>query len=667
MRLAAIMVQNYRSIVNSEPISISRVTALIGQNESGKSNLLQGIYLLNPDSEPRNLEKSTSYPRHLNFDLCSDSTLVVNSRWELSGDDKKKLADIWPAVKSLTLVEVQRDYAGMLYVTFVDQRPLNRMLPLKKIRSLTKKSVTDLYNLPYELTDASVDSWESVYQKFANSMTVTENYEEWAMNALVAIADLRHSLAGARLAFEKNEDSHLETLKDCINNFLEEVSRRANARSWVRDNMPKFVLLDVFPQIPGRVNVSQYLSRISSNTGTQADVHFGKMCKVAGLDLISLVNQKQPRARRRILYEASKKLTREIQNLWIERRLKVQLDLDGDDFTTSISEPSGYHDIDIELDERSLGFRWFFSFFISFAADTMDEGTSNAIILLDEPGLHLHARSQQNLLRIIERRFRNQAIYTTHLPFMVPTNNLNSIKVVTYHRRKGTIVSNDATGRGDSKTLFPLQAALGYDITQSLFIGKNNLVVEGVTDYWVLFSISKYLSRIGKTHLRDDITIMPVGGAHKVCSMVALLSSQRLNILVLLDHEIEAKKERDRITKTMLLNQDKIIFVSEGFEGEAPSESDIEDLIGEDVYEKLVLESHSKELTDNKLKHVSKAPRITKRFEDDFRKIGAKFDKVQPMRLLSQKLNEGGEGILTPEIENRFSRLFEKINSLMKV
>ena len=454
MRLAAILVQNYRSVVSSGPISISRLTALIGRNESGKSNLLQGIYLLNPDSEPRNLEKSTSYPRRLNFDLCSDSTLVVSSQWELSGDDKQKLADIWPAVKALTLVEVQRDYAGMLYVRFVDERPLNQLLPLKKIRSLAKESAAALYELLYELADTGVDSWESVHQKFTSSMTVTENYEEWARNAIVAIADLHQSLANANMVLERGEGGPLETLKDCINDFLEEASRRANARSWVRDNMPKFVLLDVYPQTPGRVSVSQYLSRVSNNTSTQADVHFGKMCKVAGLDLPGLLNQKQPRARNRILYEASKRLTKEIQTLWMEGRLKVQLDLNGDDFTTSISESSGFHDIDIELDERSLGFRWFFSFIISFAADTMDEGTSDAIILLDEPGLHLHARSQQNLLRIIEKRFRNQAIFTTHLPFMVPINKLSSIKVVTYHGRKGTIVSNDPTGRGDSRTPF---------------------------------------------------------------------------------------------------------------------------------------------------------------------------------------------------------------------
>ena len=34
----------------------------------------------------------------------------------------------------------------------------------------------------------------------------------------------------------------------------------------------------------------------------------------------------------------------------------------------------------------------------------------------------------------------------------------------------------------DPDTLFPLQGALGYEITQTLFIGKHTLVVEGVSD-----------------------------------------------------------------------------------------------------------------------------------------------------------------------------------------
>jgi len=44
----------------------------------------------------------------------------------------------------------------------------------------------------------------------------------------------------------------------------------------------------------------------------------------------------------------------------------------------------------------------------------------NAILLLDEPGLYLHAHSQSDLLVHFAKDFKNQILYTTHSPFMVP-------------------------------------------------------------------------------------------------------------------------------------------------------------------------------------------------------------------------------------------------------
>ncbi|PJN92691.1 hypothetical protein CNY89_27470, partial [Amaricoccus sp. HAR-UPW-R2A-40] len=94
-----------------------------------------------------------------------------------------------------------------------------------------------------------------------------------------------------------------------------------------------------------------------------------------------------------------------------------------------------------------------------------------------------HARSQSDLLNHFKKDFDNQILYTTHSPFMVPTHALETIRTVSIAEDKGTTVTNDPTG--DARTLFPIQAALGYDLAQSLFIGPNNLVVEGVTDYWI--------------------------------------------------------------------------------------------------------------------------------------------------------------------------------------
>lgn len=100
---------------------------------------------------------------------------------------------------------------------------------------------------------------------------------------------------------------------------------------------------------------------------------------------------------------------------------------------------------------------------------------------------------------------------------------------------KGTFVNNDPAG--DSRTLFPLQAALGYQASQTLFIGKSNLVVEGVTDFWILSSVSDYLRESSGTALPQELIITPAAGAQRVSYMAALLASQSLDVMILLDDE----------------------------------------------------------------------------------------------------------------------------------
>jgi len=110
-------------------------------------------------------------------------------------------------------------------------------------------------------------------------------------------------------------------------------------------------------------------------------------------------------------------------------------------------------------------------------------------ILLDEPGLNLHGRAQGDLLRYIEEKLEpnHQVIYTTHSPFMVPADRLDYVRTVEDVVEQkgpfdfishGTKVGGDVLST-DPDTLFPLQAALGYEISQTLFVGEHTLLVEG--------------------------------------------------------------------------------------------------------------------------------------------------------------------------------------------
>ena len=682
MELKEILVENFRSVKNSGSISVSKSTALIGRNESGKSNLLQAISTLSSHGEGTGLDKSRFYPREMNPDDCSDSTSVVTSQWKLNQKEIKALANVWPSAKRVTFVELKNDYAGTLQVNFPEQLAPDQVFPVAEIDFLVAEIIHDI-RMQYRRQDPRrrirqsigpnarprVNSLGQTLDTFKRSMDFTKVSANQAINAIASISELRSSLTHDNVSGRKKLFECIKILENKIGKFIDEDSKYERVCELVINNMPIFVFLDAYPEINGRMNLSEYLNRISHDASDPVDENFGKMCKVANLDLKRLQKQTLSAARARLLEEASTNLTKEIQRLWTDKKLTIQLTLDNDDIVTLIAESTGTRatpNFYTELDERSRGFQWFFSFYMTFAADTMEGKAANAILLLDEPGLHLHASSQQDFLNVIEKRLSNQVIYTTHSPFMVPTRNLESIKTVTYDKTNGTTVSNDPTAKGDSKTLLPLQAALGYDITQGLFIGENNLVVEGVTDYWILSSVSKHLFNKKMNYLHENITIMPVGGVFKICYMVALLSAYKLNVLVLLDSEIHAQRERDKLVKAMLIKQNRIVFVSEAFENSDTRDADIEDLLGDDSYKKLVLESHSKELKGKNLKYVSQSPRIAKRFEEDFKEIKVKFRKTRPLQLLFKKLSEDANEIMTPEAEERFSRLFQRINSLVK-
>ena len=667
MLLKEFRIRCYRSIEDSGTISVSRLTAIIGRNESGKSNLLKALHYLNPVGDEIVLNESDTYPRHLKSKDYNDSIRVVYSEWELSEEDKEELSEIWPNAESANRVRISRNFAGTLFVGFPEIP--RQELPSTQMKRVIRQIINSIKRLLENLEDDKSAAISPSIKSLEAHLKSSNNLVKWTASAVSTVEHLRQQLSEVEDSLTENCDTLTEILKQLLSEASTEEDQHGSARSWIRENMPVFIFFDVYPEMIGRMNVPEHLARVSSETRTQADEIFEKVCVVAELNLERLKEFQDTSdivSRNLLAGEASDVLTIEIQRLWTNRVLKVRFHVDGDDIIILIAEPGKTSDIEIALNERSRGFQWFFSFYTTFEADTREGEATNAILLLDEPGLHLHAKSQGDLLGHLEKGFDNQILYTTHSPFMVPTHNLPSIRTVNFDQKKGTVVSNDPMGKGDSKTLFPLQAALGYDLAQSLFVGPNNLVVEGIIDYWILSSISEYLSNIGEVCIRPDITITPAGGAQRISYLVALLFSEKLNVVVLLDQEEQAKKTWDELVKTKLIGEKRVVFVSEGF-GESDSrESDIEDLLGAKVYEDLVRESYLKELKEKELNITSGHPRVAVRFNEAFEAIGIPFNKPRPMRLLLDKMRDDPKSIVTSKVQRRFIRLFDTINSRMK-
>jgi predicted ATP-dependent endonuclease of OLD family len=310
----------------------------------------------------------------------------------------------------------------------------------------------------------------------------------------------------------------------------------------------------------------------------------------------------------------------------------------------------------LPLRHRSKGFNWFFSFLVWFKKIQEDKD-SNYVLLLDEPGLNLHASAQRDLLEFIEDLSSNyQILYTTHSPFMVDPEKLHRVRTI-LETVNGSQIS-DSLQEKDPNTLFPLQAALGYDIAQNLFISKNNLLVEGVSDLIYLQAASGVLSGLGRSCLRDDITIVPVGGLEKVSTFVSLLRGNSLNMVCLVDSSMD-QASQDRLANLVtskIIKQSKIIqfdqFVDDAME------ADIEDIFEPNEYLNLFNAGfpEHKDLAQSDINN--NIPRIVHRINEA---LGLeRFNHYRPARQILQIDFTFSEVAL-----NRFEAIFNKVNEIM--
>jgi len=484
MRLESFRVWDFRSINDSGTIDVSQITAMLGRNESGKSNLLLALRSLNPAEGFEALNPIKDFPRHRRLEECNENTKVVSSDWILTDEEQRELTQILPRAKGVSKVKIDRYYGNSRPVIF--EGLAAQEFDEARIKGAIRKIVPAVKAAAAKLEVSLRSQLEQAADKFEKDIALMNNRATWATKAVSVLAALRQGLAAADTELSETQDQHIIDLEELAESIAGDKEAQQKAYNWVISKMPIFIYLDEYPALNGHQNIAEYLNRKSQpNQLTLADHNFEKLCKVAGLkpeELNRLLTQREQETRNQLANRASAVVTTEIRRLWKDRPLKVRFNLDAEHLDTFISDPNSIYDVEVNLDERSRGFKWFFSFYITFSADTNGGEAEDAILLLDEPGLYLHAKSQSDLLAHLEKDFKNQITYTTHSPFMVPTHSLDSVRTVNIAEDTGTTVTNDPTG--DAKTLFPLQAALGYNLAQSLFIGPNNLVVEGVTDYW---------------------------------------------------------------------------------------------------------------------------------------------------------------------------------------
>ena len=187
-----------------------------------------------------------------------------------------------------------------------------------------------------------------------------------------------------------------------------------------------------------------------------------------------------------MLQSASADLTSRFREWWKQGDYQFRFQADGNHFRIWVSDERRPEQI--ELEGRSSGLQWFFSFYLVFLVEAEDSH-EDAILLLDEPGLSLHPVSQQDLSNFFRSLAeKNQLLYTTHSPFMVDSDRLDRVKAVFTTEHGLTAVSADLRAQTKQEntdrhnSIYPVHAALGLSVSDTLLQGCQIVIVEGVSD-----------------------------------------------------------------------------------------------------------------------------------------------------------------------------------------
>lgn len=578
MRLVSAQIKNFRAVEDSGVFTLDHLTCLVGKNEAGKTAVLQALAGLNPHpATPFVYVIERDYPkRHLARykETHGDKhPVVVTSKWELSDETHQQIIDLVGAAGCTGKeVTVSRAYeAKSAHWTL----PINEAEAVKHLVATAGFSVAE----------------KSQVGTPANTIELLAKLKELA----------------------PSNEKH-KALHDRVAAFPQQ-SVLSKVRAICEPSFPKFMYFSNYDRMSAIVHLGQLKERADNQTlfsddNQRGDRLFWEFLEFSGVPLAEILGTATFESFNAKLQAASNALTEDILAYWtqnqdIEIRVNVTEGKPADPPPYNAG-PIGrariynmLHKADTSFSERSAGFTWFFSFLVKFDRVKKDGGGS-VFLLLDEPGLTLHGLAQADLLRYFKEQLspHHQVIYSTHSPFMVPPEDLSSSRIVEdlVHvdergRRTptGTKVRDDVLTT-DRDSVFPLQGALGYSLTQSLFVGKHTILVEGPSDILYLKALSYELVRRGRTGLNPAWVICPSGGIDKIQAFVSLFAGNKLDVVALADFAKKDAKKVEALKRTQILKVGGVLTINDFVEKE---EGDIEDLFEPGLFTTIVNSAYS--------------------------------------------------------------------------
>ena len=636
MKLKKIRVQNFRCVEDSQEFTVSDVTCLVGKNESGKTALLAAIEKLNAVNTARGKFLPLDYPRRKwrPEEPLANEPATLTTTWELSEEELNDIeAQFGAGALKSRIVVFSKAYDNLLRVNAEWDEPamVNGLIAAAALTAQDRAALALTGNTFKELAEAVA------------KITETDG----------PLAELKRLVPARVPEGQKSLVKHLQAL------------------------LPKVLYFGDYYKLAGQVSLTDFLQRKAQSQQKASDLLFDALLGLAGTTPENIQKLGKFEDLNAALRAVSNQISDEIFAYWTQNKyLDVDLKLDaarpqdpapfneGFVFRTRIDNRR--HRVDTSFDDRSSGFTWFFSFLVWFSQLKKTYG-KRLLILLDEPGLTLHARAQKDLLRYFNERLTDyQVIYTTHSPFMVDPDNLLSARTVEdVVTKDGNVLGTKVGDRVlsmDPDTISPLQRALDYEFTQTLFVGRNSLLVEGPSDLLYLKWFSNQLKQNGRTSLDYRWTICVTGGVDRVPGFASLFRGNGLRIAAVTDVAAGAKQRIENARKA--IGDDRVLTLDKFA---SQTDADIEDVMGRDFYAALVNETFRLSSSD-KFKPQAGKGRVVPEVETHFKTLPPRYEEFDHYKPAAWLVDTEDAGVKLKGFDvalDRMEALVKEINGLI--
>jgi len=332
-------------------------------------------------------------------------------------------------------------------------------------------------------------------------------------------------------------------------------------------HIPIFELFEDFSSLlPNRIDLEDIFTQNSAAEGFKAARNF---LVVSGLKATFFEERSS-----RILKQKIEKLNNEIslnfqdywrQSLGKDNKIKIHFDLEHYDNSNPDKMGKPYLEFWIKDEQerlypkqRSRGVRWFLSFYLELKANAIENIEKSRVFLIDEPGLSLHARAQEDVLSVFEDIKEDiQIIYSTHSPHLVNINKLYRLlavqRAVEDDMRSETVIFDPSSlNEASTDTLSPIYTLMGTKLSDHQFVKKkNNIIVEDTPTYYYLSTI------ISLAGYKKELYFLPATEVENVPTLVNLLMGWRLDFIVLLDDDPDGNRIYRELRHTHFNNNEE--------------------------------------------------------------------------------------------------------------